>query len=135
MFIGIQQGNTCTLCLACGAIPNCDNASEGMYPVRPPKSLPECIGPCCVENGCYKRDNKHWEHKHFRASPELLNDLEALFQDGENRTKGGTKRNAGKYNATEAMAIVHKKNPDFVQSHCLCRKEFTETKIQITEFL
>ena len=106
MLIDIQQGKTSPLCLACGAVPNRDDAAAGLYLVRPPKPLPECVDPSCVEDGCYRRDNKEWKHKQFRASPELLHDLEALFQDGENRSKGGTKKNAGKYNATEAVAVL-----------------------------
>ena len=106
VLIDIQQGKTSPLCLACGAIQNRDDAVAGIYPVRPPKPLPECIDPCCTGDGCYRRDNKRWKHKQFRATPELLNDLEALFEDGENRSKGGTKKNAGKYSATEAVAVL-----------------------------
>ena len=106
VLIDIQQGKTSPLCLACGAVPNRDDAAAGIYQVRPPKPIPECFDPSCVGHGCYRRDNKCWKHKNFRASQELLNDLEALFEDGENRSKGGTKKNAGKYNATEAVAVL-----------------------------
>ena len=107
VLIDIQQGKTSPLCLACGALPNRDDAAAGIYEVKPAqRPIPECIDPLCVGPGCYRRDNKLWKHKQFRASPELLSDLEALFQDGENRSKEGVKRNAGKYNATEAVAVL-----------------------------
>ena len=106
MLIDIQQGKTSPLCLACGAVPNRDDAAAGIYQVKPPKPIPESVDPSCIGHGCYRRDNKTWKHKNFRASPELLNDLEALFEDGENRSKEGTKKNAGKYNATEAVAVL-----------------------------
>ena len=106
VLIDIQQGKTSPLCLACGALPNRDAAAAGVYQVKQPHPIPECIDPMCVGLGCYRRDNKKWKQKQFRASPELLIDLETLFQDGEDRSKGGTKRNAGKYSATEAIAIL-----------------------------
>ena len=106
VLIDIQQGKTSPLCLACGALPNRDDAAAGNYEVKPPHPIPECIDPCCVGLGCYRRDNKRWKHRQFRASAELLRDLETLFQDGENRSNGGAKRNAGKYNATEAVAVL-----------------------------
>ena len=106
VLIDIQQGKTSPLCLACGALPNRDAAAAGLYQVKPPHPIPECIDPMCVGPGCYRRDNKSWKQKQFRASPELLIDLETLFQDGEDRSKGGMKRNAGKYSATEAIAVL-----------------------------
>ena len=48
------------------------------------------------------------EAKQFQATPELLKDLESLFQDGKDWSKGGAKRNAGKYTAVEA--VVELKN-------------------------
>lgn len=83
VLIDIQEGKTSPLCLACGALPNCDDAAAGIYEVKPPHEIPECIDSLCVGPGCYRRDNKLWKHKQLKASPELLNDLEALFQDGE----------------------------------------------------
>ena len=106
VLIDIQQGKTSSLCLACGAIPNRDNAAAGTYLVKPPHPIPDCIDSLCIGPGCYRRDNKHWKPKQFRASAELLRDLETLFQDGENRSSGGAKRNAGKYNAIEAVAVL-----------------------------
>ena len=35
-----------------------------------------------------------------------MNDLESLFQDGEDRSRGGAKRKAGKYTAIEAVAVL-----------------------------
>ena len=106
ILIDIQQGKTSPLCLACGALPNRDDAAAGIYDVKAPKSIPACIDPSCVEAGCYRRDNKTWRQKQFRATKELLKDLESLFQDGEDRSKGGAKRNAGKYTAVEAVAVL-----------------------------
>ena len=65
ILIDIQQGKTSSLCLACGALPNRDDAAAGIYDVKAPQSLPACIDPSCVEAGCYRRDNKTWRQKQF----------------------------------------------------------------------
>ena len=40
----------------------------------------------------------------FRGSRELVNDLEIIFQAGERRDGGGTKKNASKYTPLQTVA-------------------------------
>jgi hypothetical protein len=95
--------------LACGAMPNRDRAVSSQYTIVQCKAMPDDIRRVpsyCTGTGCYRRDNKIWRKEQFRASTALNLDLEALFTEGENRSKEGNKINASKYTPADAVAVL-----------------------------
>ena len=96
------------LSLACGAMKNRDRAVSLPYVIVPCKAMPKDtrIPSFCTAAGCYRRDNKLWKKKQYKASNALNLDLEALFLEGEDQSSEGKKKNANKYTAIEAVAVL-----------------------------
>lgn len=102
------------LCLACGAMPNRDKAVSPPYQIQPctPMTHDQRMTLAGVQPGCYRRDNEAWKKPRFYASAELNKDLEALFLEGESRSDDGKKKNASKYTAIEAVAVLKNMQED-----------------------
>ena len=70
------------------------------------------VSSLCTGEGCLRRDFSLLKKRVFRASPELVKDLEALFLKGEYRDKDDDdtskqKIKAAKYTHIEAVAVLH----------------------------
>lgn len=99
------------LCLACGALTNRDSDISDKYAIKWTVQKPIFIHldvGIYFSRGIYRRGNKHHKKKQFRASPELLSDLEVLFLEGESRDDTtGPKSKASKYSPEQAMTVLH----------------------------
>ena len=97
-------------CLALGSMTNKDRVLSPPFEAKEPSlEFPsnKRVWNHCFNAGCYRRDCKAWKTKKIQASPELTKDVRALFDEGENRSSGGEKRNAAKYTPVEAAAVLH----------------------------
>ena len=97
------------LSLACGTMTNKDRAVAPDYPIKACKDMPKDsrIFMHATKCGVYRRDNKEWRKKQFKATPELNSDLEALYLEGEDRSSDNTKKTkASKYTASEAVSVL-----------------------------
>ncbi len=89
----VQSGKF-ALCLACGTMTNRDSAIAGkvdietyeldvrVEDVKKKISLPSFFD-AFSKPGSFRRDNKYWKKKNFKASQALNNDLELLFLEGD----------------------------------------------------
>lgn len=108
----LQNGRSIEQCNGClgKECPNCKaNECNGCAGIKCLKC--NGVSSLCFGEGCYRRDFKLLKKEPFRASAELLKDLEVLFQEGENREENNKgkktkKTKAGKYTHTEAVAIL-----------------------------
>ena len=102
------------LALACGSMPNrCRILSKNIVVEdgQDTEILCESVPDDWYNNGCYRRDIR--KRKVFRASMELVNDLQLLYLAGERRDGGGEKKNASKYTPAQAVArLANMKDED-----------------------
>ena len=95
------------LALACGSMQNrCRALSQHVEIQDGVEGLEgmahELVSDDWHDNGCYRRDIR--ERVNFRASLELVKDLQILYLAGERRDGGGEKKNASKYTPAQAIA-------------------------------
>lgn len=96
-------------CLALGSMTNRDRTLCPDYEIcQSVKNFPTHvrIQKDCKASGIYRRDCEAWKKPNFIASPELTKDIRALFDEGENHSSKGKKKNAQKYKAPEAAAVL-----------------------------
>lgn len=96
-------------CLALGSMTNRDRALSPDFEIqKSEKDFPthKLVKKDCLETGCYRRDCTAWKGQNFRASSELIKDIRALFDEGEDRSSAGKKRNAAKYKPAEAASVL-----------------------------
>ena len=96
------------LSLACGSMTNRDRAVSATCVITPPLAIKsdDRVPKYWMECGCYRRDNKKWKKKPYRASKALNEDLEALFVEGEKITLDGLSSKTTKYTAVEAVSVL-----------------------------
>lgn len=94
------------LALACGSMPNrCQAMSQDIVienGTLGDKPLHSSVPNDWFSRGCYRRDTR--KKNTFRASLELVKDLQLLYLAGERRDGGGEKKNASKYTPSQAIA-------------------------------
>lgn len=94
------------------SLPMCQECSDNL-------DCTKCngISSLCTGEGCLRRDFSLLKKRGFRASPELIKDLEALFLKGEYRDNDDNdtskqKIKAAKYTHIEAVAVLHNMKVD-----------------------
>jgi hypothetical protein len=97
-------------CLACGAMTNRDSEVAEKYVIKICDEYPSFKHldlNMYFSQGINRRGNKQLKKKPFRASADLLADLEMLFLEGESRDDTtGSKSKASKYSPEQAISVL-----------------------------
>jgi len=91
--------------MGCGSIPNRDRASTSYEIKYSQMAMPTDVhfADHLISIGGMRRGNKCWERPQYRATAELIRDLEAMFLGGKSTENDKTSR-ISKFTAAEAVA-------------------------------